>query len=71
MVKPIHDSLYPLHFGLTLLTLTSISILHTSNLIILIQSDFPNLYPYKQTNVENILYLLYIVSFVIDRKSVV
>jgi hypothetical protein len=27
MVKPIHDSLYPFHFGLTLLILTSISII--------------------------------------------
>ena len=40
--------------------------LHTSSLIILMQSDFLNLYPYKQTNVENILYPLYIVSFVIS-----
>ena len=35
--------------------------LHTSSLIILMQSDF-----LKQTNVENILYPLYIVSFVIS-----
>ena len=39
--------------------------LHTSSLIILMQSDFLDLYPCKQTNVENILYPLYIVSFVI------
>jgi len=40
--------------------------LHTSRLIILMQSDFSNLYSYKQTNVENILYPLYIVFFVIS-----
>jgi hypothetical protein len=40
--------------------------LHTSSLIKSMQSDFPNLYPYKQTNVENIIYPLYIVSFVIS-----
>jgi hypothetical protein len=40
--------------------------LHTSSLIILMQSDFPNLYPYKQTNIENIIYPLYIVSSVIS-----
>ena len=46
-----------IHFNLSL---------HTSSLIILTQSDFLDLYPYKQTNVENILYPLYIVSFVIS-----
>ena len=40
--------------------------LHTSSLIILMQSDFLNLYPYMQTDVENTLYPLYIVSFVIS-----
>ena len=40
--------------------------LHTFSLIKSMQSDFSNLYPYKQTNVENILYPLYIVSFVIS-----
>ena len=40
--------------------------LHISSLIKSMQSDFLNLYPYKQTNVENILYPLYIVSFVIS-----
>ena len=39
--------------------------LHTSSLIKLMHSDFPNLYPYKQTNVETDLYLIWIVSFVI------
>jgi hypothetical protein len=40
--------------------------LHTFSLIILMQSDFPNHYLYKQTNVENIIYPLYIVSPVIS-----
>jgi hypothetical protein len=40
--------------------------LHTSSLIKSMQSDFPNLYSYKQTNVENIPYSLYIVSIVIS-----
>jgi hypothetical protein len=30
--------------------------LHTSSLITLMQGDFPNLYPYKQTNVETDIY---------------
>jgi hypothetical protein len=40
--------------------------LHTSSLIKSVQSDFPNLYSYKQTNVENIPYSLYIVCIVIS-----
>jgi hypothetical protein len=36
--------------------------LHTSSLLKSIQSGFPNLYSYKQTNIENISYLLYIIS---------
>ena len=40
--------------------------LHTSSLIKAMQSDFSYLYPYKQTNIENILCPLYIVSFVIS-----
>ena len=39
--------------------------LHTSSLIKSMQSDFSNLYPYKQTDIMTILYLLYIVPFVI------
>jgi hypothetical protein len=40
--------------------------LHTSSLIKSMQSGFPNLYSYKQTNIENIPYSLYIVSIVIS-----
>jgi hypothetical protein len=40
--------------------------LHTSSLINSMQSDFPNLYPYKQTNIETDLYLVWVVSFVIQ-----
>jgi hypothetical protein len=32
--------------------------LHTSSLINSMQSDFLNIYPYKQTNVETDLYLI-------------
>ena len=39
--------------------------LHTSSLIKAMQSDFPNLYPYKQTNIETDLYPIWVVSFVI------
>ena len=39
--------------------------LHTTSLINSMQSGFPNLYPYKQTNVETDLYLICVVSFVI------
>jgi hypothetical protein len=53
MVKPIHGFLYPLHFGLTFLTLFSISIF-----ILLAWSNqckvFLNLCPYKQTKVETV-----------------
>jgi hypothetical protein len=40
--------------------------LYTSSLIKSMQSGFPNLYLYKQTNIENISYSLYIVSIVIS-----
>ena len=40
--------------------------LHTSSLIKSMQSDFPNLYPYKQTNIETDLYPIRVVSFVIQ-----
>ena len=39
--------------------------LHTSSLIKAMQSDFPNLYSYKQTNIETDLYPIWVVSFVI------
>jgi hypothetical protein len=39
--------------------------LHTTSLINSMQSDFPNLYPYKQTNVETDLYPIWVVSLVI------
>jgi hypothetical protein len=39
--------------------------LHTSNSIKSMQSHFANLYPYKQTKVETILYLIWVVSSVI------
>jgi hypothetical protein len=40
--------------------------LHSSSLIKSMQSGFLNLYSYKQTNIENIPYSLYIVSIVIS-----
>jgi hypothetical protein len=52
MVKPIHDSLYPLYFGLTLLTLTSISIFILLAWSIQCKVIF--------------LYLIWVVSFVIQ-----
>jgi hypothetical protein len=39
--------------------------LHTSSLINSMQSDFPNLYRYKQTNMDIDLYPIWVVSFVI------
>ena len=39
--------------------------LHTSSLIKSMQSDFPNLYLYNETNIETHLYLIWVVSFVI------
>jgi hypothetical protein len=39
--------------------------LHTSSLINSMQSDFLNLYPYKQTNIETDLYPIWVVSFVV------
>jgi len=39
--------------------------LHTSSLIKAMQSDFLNLYPYKQTNIETDLYPIWVVSFAI------
>jgi hypothetical protein len=65
MVKPIHDSLYPFHFGLTLPIIHFNLYFHIPSLTISMHSDSPNIYPYKQTNVETMLYPLYIVSFVI------
>jgi hypothetical protein len=65
MVKPIHDFLYPLHFWLDTPNTYFNIYLHTSSLIDSMQSDFLNLYPYKQTNIDTDLYPIWVVSFVI------